>query len=106
MQLSSELMDGLVLALLQREDQYGYSLTKQVQARFNVSESAMYPVLRRLKNKDFLETYDEAFEGRNRRYYRISAQGQLELARIKSDWTTFMSNINSVMEIGGMQDAE
>ena len=49
MQLSSDLMDGLVLALLSKEDLYGYSLTKQVQARFAVSESTMYPVLRRLK---------------------------------------------------------
>ncbi|CAM4372611.1 Transcriptional regulator PadR-like family protein [Weissella hellenica] len=54
MQLSSDLMDGLVLALLSKEDLYGYSLTKQVQERFAVSESTMYPVLRRLKKRDWV----------------------------------------------------
>ncbi|WP_373780632.1 PadR family transcriptional regulator, partial [Weissella soli] len=47
MQLSKELMDGIVLAFLAEQDLYGYVLTKSVQEVFAVSESTMYPVLRR-----------------------------------------------------------
>ena len=97
MQLSSDLMDGLVLALLSKEDLYGYSLTKQVQARFAVSESTMYPVLRRLKKHDWVTTYDEPFEGRNRRYYSISDLGYQELAHIQDEWRDFSSKINDLM---------
>jgi PadR family transcriptional regulator PadR len=97
MQLSSDLMDGMVLALLSKEDMYGYTLTKQVQERFNVSESTMYPVLRRLKAKGYLTTYDEPFEGRNRRYYKISDDGLAALTDTQAEWRTFSQNINELM---------
>lgn len=97
MQLSSDLMDGLVLALLSKEDLYGYSLTKQVQERFAVSESTMYPVLRRLKKRDWVTTYDEPFEGRNRRYYSISDLGYKEITRIQDEWRDFSRKINDLM---------
>ncbi|MBJ7622780.1 PadR family transcriptional regulator [Weissella confusa] len=97
MQLSSDLMDGLVLALLSDEDLYGYALTKQVQERFAVSESTMYPVLRRLKSKGWVTTYDEPFEGRNRRYYKISDEGRSEVVRIQDEWRTFSGNVNEIM---------
>ncbi|ATF41965.1 PadR family transcriptional regulator [Weissella paramesenteroides] len=97
MQLSSDLMDGLVLALLSKEDLYGYSLTKQVQERFAVSESTMYPVLRRLKKRDWVTTYDEPFEGRNRRYYSISDLGYKEMTRIQDEWRDFSRKINDLM---------
>lgn len=105
MQLSSELMDGLVLSLLARENLYGYSLTKQVQEQFTVSESTMYPVLRRLKAKGFVTTYDEPFEGRNRRYYQISETGQDELKTIKAAWDEFSTKINKVM-LEGVDNGE
>lgn len=97
MQLSSDLMDGLVLALLSHEDLYGYALTKQVQARFAVSESTMYPVLRRLKAKNWVTTYDEPFEGRNRRYYQISSAGRQELTTIQTAWQQFSQQVNEVI---------
>ncbi|MGK4064002.1 PadR family transcriptional regulator [Weissella paramesenteroides] len=97
MQLSSDLMDGLVLALLSKEDLYGYSLTKQVQERFAVSESTMYPVLRRLKKRDWVTTYDKPFEGRNRRYYSISDLGYKEMTRIQDEWRDFSRKINDLM---------
>ncbi|GAK31768.1 transcriptional regulator [Weissella oryzae SG25] len=106
MQLSSELMDGLVLALLDKDNLYGYALTKQVQAHFAVSESTMYPVLRRLKARGLVTTYDEPFEGRNRRYYQISAQGRAELATIQADWQMFSAQINAVITEGVNADGE
>ena len=57
-QIPSLLLDGTVLALLNQEDLYGYIITKNVQERLPISESTMYPVLRRLKKNELLETYD------------------------------------------------
>ena len=59
-QVSSDLLDGLVLALLDKQDYYGYSLTQDMQRAISISESTLYPVLRRLKNNGLLETYDQS----------------------------------------------
>lgn len=48
-QVSADLLDGLVLALLERKDYYGYALTQDMQKAITISESTLYPVLRRLK---------------------------------------------------------
>ncbi len=53
-QIPTVLLDGTVLAALSKEDMYGYALTKIVQESLSVSESTLYPVLRRLKKKDIL----------------------------------------------------
>ena len=65
--ITAELLDGLVLAILKQDDYYGYALTQKVKNVIDVSESTMYPVLRRLKKNGDLTTYDKPFQGRNRR---------------------------------------
>ncbi|ETY73132.1 PadR family transcriptional regulator [Lactiplantibacillus fabifermentans] len=99
-QISSELLDGCVLALLQTEDFYGYALTQRLQASIAVSESTLYPVLRRLKKNGWVTTYDQAYQGRNRRYYQITAAGATQLAAISQDWTTYSQAINSLLKGG------
>ena len=67
-QLGSALLDACVLASVMREDTYGYKLTQEVKQIMNVSESTLYPVLRRLQKDGYLTTYDRPYQGRNRRY--------------------------------------
>ncbi|AVK61276.1 PadR family transcriptional regulator [Lactobacillus sp. CBA3605] len=97
-QISSELLDGCVLALLQTEDFYGYALTQRLQASVSVSESTLYPVLRRLKKNAWVTTYDQAYQGRNRRYYQITAAGMTQLAVIQQDWQTYNQAINTLLK--------
>lgn len=104
-QIPTELLDGAVLAILARENLYGYALTKHVQAQLPVSESTMYPVLRRLKKNEALTTYDEPFEGRMRRYYQLTAQGRVELARIQADWQGFSTAMNRLLTTTEPADA-
>ena len=59
-QLGSSLLDACVLAVLSRGDAYGYILTQQVKEVIDISESTLYPVLRRLQKEAFLSTYDKA----------------------------------------------
>lgn len=97
-QISSELLDGCVLALLSTEDYYGYALTQRLQASVAVSESTLYPVLRRLKKNSWVTTYDQAFQGRNRRYYQITAAGQQQLTLIQKDWNTYQEAISNLLK--------
>lgn len=102
-QVPTELLDGSVLGLLTREDHYGYTLTQEVRALIPISESTLYPVLRRLKKNGWLATYDEPFQGRNRRYYRLTDSGRQRLAEIQADWQDFNPAITKLL--GGKQDA-
>ena len=63
----------------------------------DVSESALYPVLRRLQTNSLLETYDKEFSGRNRRYYKITAQGMIELDSYRRDWIEYYKKMNSIL---------
>ena len=75
-QLGSVLLDACVLAVVMREDTYGYKLTQEVKQIMDVSESTLYPVLRRLQQSGCLTVYDKPFQGRNRRYYAITPAGR------------------------------
>lgn len=59
--IGATLLDAMVLAVLSKEDTYGYQITKDIQAHFAVSESTLYPVLRRLQKNGSLTTYDSRF---------------------------------------------
>ena len=74
------LLDAIVLAVVSREaaGTYGYRITQDVRGVLEVSESTLYPVLRRLLKEDCLEVYDLAIDGRNRRYYRITEKGRIQ----------------------------
>lgn len=96
-QIPTRLLDGAVLAFLKHEDLYGYALTQNVQKVFDISESTIYPVLRRLKKNNYLTTHDEPFQGRNRRYYHITEDGLALLATIQDEWQDFNNKIDQVL---------
>lgn len=96
-QIPTRLLDGAVLAFLKHEDLYGYALTQNVQKVFDISESTIYPVLRRLKKNNYLTTHDEPFQGRNRRYYHITEDGLALLATIQDEWQGFNKKVDQVL---------
>ena len=97
-QLGSALLDGCVLAVLAREDAYGYSLTQDIKQVIPVSESTLYPVLRRLQKDQMLTTYDQPHSGRNRRYYRITDNGHRHLHDIQDAWGTFKGGVDVLLD--------
>ena len=101
-QIPTRLLDGAVLAFLKQDDLYGYALTQNVQKIFDISESTIYPVLRRLKKNNCLTTYDEPYQGRNRRYYHITDDGITLLKTIQDEWLNFSARVNQVL--GGQND--
>ena len=94
--VSSSLLDGIVLAVVERESTYGYRITQDVQKVLDISESTLYPVLRRLLKAGDLETYDQAVDGRMRRYYKITPQGRMHLVQYLADWAAYRDKIESV----------
>ena len=96
-QIPTRLLDGAVLAFLKQDDLYGYALTQNVQKIFSISESTIYPVLRRLKKNNCLTTYDEPYQGRNRRYYHITDEGLTLLNTIQDEWQDFSARVNQVL---------
>ena len=82
------LLDAIVLAVVSKEKTgtYGYRITQDVRKAIEISESTLYPVLRRLLKDDCLEVYDMEFGGRNRRYYKITERGMTQLQLYKTEW--------------------
>ena len=78
------LLDAVVLAVVSREEEgtYGYKITQEIKQALELSESTLYPVLRRLQRDGCLTIYDEPFHGRNRRYYKITPLGRQQLAAL------------------------
>ena len=87
--ISSGLLDAMVLSVVDRSDTYGYEMTQMLRQAVDVSESTLYPVLRRLQKNGMLEVYDMPYLGRNRRYYRITECGKEQLYELRHEWTDF-----------------
>jgi PadR family transcriptional regulator PadR len=100
-QVGSALLDACVLAVLKEEDAYGYVLTQTLRESLAISESTLYPVLRRLQKEQFLSTYDEPYQGRNRRYYSITERGRRMVEEYKNEWLTFRDNVDFLIMKGG-----
>lgn len=99
-QIGSPLLDACVLAEAGRGDTYGYQLTQNLKAVFDLSPSTLYPVLRRLQADKCLEGYDEQFEGRNRRYYRITDEGKAKLEFYRDEWKSYQKNVSQILQGG------
>ena len=99
-QLGSVLLDACVLAVVMREDTYGYKLTQEVKRIMDVSESTLYPVLRRLQKDGYLRTYDKTFQGRNRRYYTVTEKGREQFQQFYDQWKRMRVKIDEVMDGG------
>lgn len=89
------LLDAIVLAVVSKEPEgtYGYKITQDVRGVLDISESTLYPVLRRLQKDDCLEVYDQAYAGRNRRYYKLTEKGQAQLNLYKIEWKNYSTKI-------------
>lgn len=94
--IASSLLDAIVLAVVERESTYGYRITQDIQKVLDISESTLYPVLRRLQKDGYLTTYDQAFAGRNRRYYQITDRGRARLQQNRVDWEIYRAGIDSI----------
>ena len=100
------LLDAIVLAVVSQDEQgtYGYKITQDVRQVLDVSESTLYPVLRRLQKDECLEVYDMECGGRNRRYYKLTMSGTTQLAMYRREWKEYAGKINGMFEGGAIYE--
>ncbi len=107
MKISKELLKGstpiLILQVIAEEDSYGYRIVQTLAQRsddlFKLNEGTLYPILHTLEKEGIIESYrKEAESGRERRYYRITAQGRVYLAEKINEWKVFSDSVDRVLE--------
>ena len=85
-QMKRGLLDVCVLAAIQSEDSYGYRIIKDVKPYVDISESTLYPILRRLEEGRLLTVRSVEHNGRLRKYYHITDAGRGRIEDFKRDW--------------------
>lgn len=100
--MRGELRRGvLVLAVLAslKQPHYGYSLRKQLQdAGVDIDEGTLYPLVRRLAEQGLLDSEWQQAEGRERRYYQLSAQGSELLQQLSEEWQQLNGALGNLLE--------
>ena len=111
------LLDVCVLAVLQRGSSYGYQIVRDVSACIAVSESTLYPILRRLEANRLVTTYTQEHRGRTRKYYQITTAGGARVSAFLGEWEevkqiyafvkgTAAADEASIAAAGGTPDAQ
>jgi len=100
--LRLELRRGsLILAVLGqlRAEHYGYTLRKALaEAGVEIDEGALYPMLRRLEDQGLLTSEWRVEERRNKRFYRLSAEGEAVLGRLVEEWAGLNASVDAILK--------
>ncbi|MFM9414265.1 PadR family transcriptional regulator [Peptococcus simiae] len=98
-QFKKGVLELVVLAVIAEKDRYGYEIINLVEDVMDVNEGTIYPLLKRLTNEHYFETYlKESTEGPPRKYYRLTAAGALQLGRLKEEWFLFTERIERFLK--------
>lgn len=100
-QLKRGLLDVCVLSAIKNEDSYGYQIIKNLKPFVEISESTLYPILRRLEAARLLTVRTAEHNGRLRKYYHITDTGLARIEEFKEEWNEIISIYNFIMEGSG-----
>ena len=89
-QLKRGILEICVLTVLNRGDSYGYQIVKDVSAFIDISESTLYPILKRLETSNCLTVYSVEHNSRLRKYYKITDIGQEKIKDFLKKWKEVM----------------
>lgn len=110
MKIEKSLMSGstpmLILSLLRERDMYGYEMVTQLQKRsddtFRLKEGTLYPILHTMEKNGWVRAYtSQTPSGRERKYYRLTAEGRVQLQLKETEWKVFSEKINAVLGYAG-----
>ena len=90
-QLKRGLLDVCVLAAIKDEDSYGYQIIKDIHPYVEISESTLYPILRRMEIAQLLTVRSAEHNGRLRKYYHITPAGLKRLEAFRQEWQEMMA---------------
>ncbi|SEW29214.1 transcriptional regulator, PadR family [Ruminococcaceae bacterium KH2T8] len=89
-QLKRGLLEILVLAAIKNDDSYGYKIIKDIKPYLSISESTLYPILKRLEEGGCLTVRSEEYNGRLRKYYSITETGKKRITDFQNEWKEIM----------------
>lgn len=97
-QLKKGVLELCVLNIVLGDDSYGYDIYQNINTKLSISESTIYPILRKLVKEGFCETYlKESNEGPPRKYFKITPVGETKLDMLKSEWKDFYKTVNIML---------
>ena len=98
-QFKKGVLELIVLLSVNKKDMYGYELVLEVSKVVSVNEGTIYPLLKRLTNEKYFDTYlVESNEGPSRKYYKITNLGKERLKELKETWNDFSSSVNKFIK--------
>ena len=94
-QLKKGVLEMVVLSKIEENDTYGYDIYQEINKNMGISESTIYPILRKLTKEGLCDTYlRESSGGPPRKYFKISSRGKAKLQDLKYDWKKFERVVN------------
>lgn len=98
-QYKKGVLELCVLKLIQQKDLYGYATVQKVSFYIEVTESTIYPLLRRLTKEGYLSTYNrESNEGPPRKYYSMTVEGEVYLATLIREWDQMVDSVQRLLK--------
>ena len=97
-QLKRGLLDICVLAAIKNKDSYGYQIIKDMKPYVEISESTLYPILRRLEASELLTVRSAEHNGRLRKYYGITEKGLMRIADFREEWRQILAIYDFVVK--------
>ena len=104
-QMKRGLLDVCVLSAIKNEDSYGYQIIKDIKPYVEISESTLYPILRRLEAAKMLTVRTAEHNGRLRKYYRITRLGLGRIEEFKKEWNEIIGIYQFIMKEGNHEKA-
>lgn len=101
--LNAPMFDFLVLSVISGGDAYGYQISQIIKKAADTKDSTLYPILKRLQDGRFVKTYDQQFQGRNRKYYTITDYGRVHQAALLKEWDIYKTTIDQIVNGGDIQ---
>lgn len=93
-QFKKGVLELIVLVSVGKKDMYGYELVEEVSKVIDVKEGTIYPLLKRMTNDRYFETYlKESSEGPPRKYYHITASGIMQKDSLVKEWMEFQNRV-------------
>ena len=100
-QFKKGVLELCVLALLDKQDRYGYELVQKISEQIDISEGSVYHLLRRLSKEGYFTTYlQESSEGPPRKYYKLTDTGRAFLHELLQEWKEFSNGVNKIIKEG------
>ncbi len=97
-QLKKGSLEVCVLSALLRQDSYGYKIIQSLENVVDISESTLYPILRRLEQSDCLQYYTVEHNGRLRKFYHITDKGRDKIRDYLLDFKELMNIYNYIAQ--------